>query len=170
MSSKMKKLKNEQINPFMEETDPKNPYGPNYEELPFDTKVYYKFNRVKKFVHLSKEDQDTVLNYDFKYFFGTVAAAAIGCLAGYGLKKFVIRPYLNKLDDWIEQLPHMYYGLYFAGGATLAYYQIGDWYIKDVCYPMLDKYLPEAVKNGFDDYEISQFRTVHMEYAEKDKN
>ena len=41
----------------MKETDPKNPYGPNYEELPQSTKIYYKFNKVKKYVHFSKEDE-----------------------------------------------------------------------------------------------------------------
>ena len=35
-----KKLKREDINPFFLETDPRNPYGPNFEELPYETKVH----------------------------------------------------------------------------------------------------------------------------------
>lgn len=36
-------LKNTNIQPFMSETDPRNPYGCNYEELEYDTKVFYKY-------------------------------------------------------------------------------------------------------------------------------
>lgn len=39
----------------MGENDPKNPYGPNYEELPIDTKIYYKYNRVRQYVHLENK-------------------------------------------------------------------------------------------------------------------
>ena len=40
----------------MSETDPQNPYGPNYEELPYETKVYYKFNKIRRYIHYTKED------------------------------------------------------------------------------------------------------------------
>jgi len=167
MSSKAKKLRNESVNPFMEEVDPKNPYGPNYEELPFDTKVYYKFNRVKKFVHIDKDDQEKMFNYNFKFIFGILGAVAVGCLTGYGLKRFFIKPYLSNVDDFLEQAPHLYYGLFFAGSATWAYYKMDELYIKQVCYPLLDKYLPQAITNGFEDYTISEFRTIDMEFDTK---
>ena len=83
----MKKLRNEGVNPFMLESDPKNPYGPNYEELPYETKLYYKFHRVKKYVHLTQEDQDKMINSNFQFFLGTAASMAFGCLLAYGLKK-----------------------------------------------------------------------------------
>ena len=41
---------------FMKEHDPRNPYGPNYQELPYDTKVYYKFCKISKYVHYNLED------------------------------------------------------------------------------------------------------------------
>jgi len=40
----------------MSDEDPNNPYGPNYIELPYDTKAYYKFTRIRKYVHYTPED------------------------------------------------------------------------------------------------------------------
>lgn len=157
---KMKKLRNEAINPYMEETDPRNPYGPNYEELPYETKVYYKFNKVRKFVHLDKDDQDKLLSANFQSIFGTIASTAVGCLFAYGLRRFAIKPNLPRIDETIASHANLYYGFFFAGAGTLAYFQLGDMYIRDVSAPMLDKYLAEAIKNGFDDYKISDYRIV----------
>ena len=56
-----KRLKNKEILPFIDELDPKNPYGPNFEELPYKTKQFYKFNRMRKYVHFSKEDNEHLL-------------------------------------------------------------------------------------------------------------
>ncbi len=164
MNTKEKKLKNESANPFMEEVDPRNPYGPNYEELPYDTKVYYKFNRVKKFVHLEKDDQDQMLNFNYKYIFGMLGAAVVGCVGGYAIKRFLIKPFFSNFEDWIDQFSGVYYGLFFAGSATLAYYKLDDMYIKQVCYPLLDKYLDQAIKNGFEDYKISHFKKIESEF------
>lgn len=43
--------------PFMDETHPLNPYGVNYVGHPVDSKLFYKFNTMKKFVHMEEEDQ-----------------------------------------------------------------------------------------------------------------
>jgi hypothetical protein len=54
--SENKKIIEYTNNPFMSDHDPKNPYGPNYEPLPYETKLYYKFCKIAKFVHYSPED------------------------------------------------------------------------------------------------------------------
>lgn len=41
-------------NIYMEETSPKNPFGPNYELLDRLTKVAYKYNSLMQFVKLSE--------------------------------------------------------------------------------------------------------------------
>ena len=46
------------IIPFISETDPKNPYGVNFEGWDKKIKIEYKFNEVKKYVHFSDEDRD----------------------------------------------------------------------------------------------------------------
>ena len=34
-----KRLHDENINPYMSDTDPRNPFGPNYIDLPYSTKL-----------------------------------------------------------------------------------------------------------------------------------
>ena len=51
-----KKLEMNLNSPFLSELDKTNPYGPNYEGLPLDTKIYYKFSRIRKYVHYDMED------------------------------------------------------------------------------------------------------------------
>lgn len=43
-------------NIYMEETSPTNPFGPNYFSLPYETKIVYKFSRMKAYVKASRED------------------------------------------------------------------------------------------------------------------
>jgi len=38
--------------PFIDEFDPKNPFGPNYEGMKHNTKKYYKLLKIKQFVHM----------------------------------------------------------------------------------------------------------------------
>jgi hypothetical protein len=38
----------------MDETDPSNPYGPNYERLSYETKKYYKFLKIKTYIHMKE--------------------------------------------------------------------------------------------------------------------
>jgi len=165
MTSKLKKLHNEEVNPFMAETDPKNPYGPNYEELPYDTKVYYKFNKVRKFVHFDKEDQEKIVKSNYEFVLGMLGAVGGGCLVGLLLRKYGLR-HFSKIDEWIDSYSHVYYGLFFAGSGTTAYYWYSDKYIKEICEPFIDKYLQQAIKNGFDNYEISQYRRFKGDFKD----
>jgi hypothetical protein len=43
-------------NPFMKETDPNNPYGPNYLFLDLQTKQNYKFSSLSQYISLSSKD------------------------------------------------------------------------------------------------------------------
>ena len=38
--------------PYMDEVDPQNPYGPNYERLTHSAKKYYKLLKIKQHVHM----------------------------------------------------------------------------------------------------------------------
>jgi hypothetical protein len=165
MTSKLKRLHNQEINPFMPETDPKNPYGPNYEELPYDTKIYYKFNRIRKFVHFDQGDQEKIVNSNYEFVLGMTASLALGSLFALGLRKYGLK-HIPRLDDWIDSYSHIYYGLFFAGTGTASYYYYSDKYIKDICEPFTEKYLSDAIKNGFDNYEISQFRRFKGDFKD----
>jgi len=74
MDKTKRHLKNEYQNFFMEETSPLNPYGPNYHFLAYDTKVYNKFNRLKRYVHLTPEDTERLLKGNVYYFCGIVTS------------------------------------------------------------------------------------------------
>ena len=52
----------------IKETDADNPYGPNYMMLPYDTKLYYKWIRMNKFVHLAGDDQKSALTENYKFY------------------------------------------------------------------------------------------------------
>lgn len=62
----------------MNETHPLNPYGINYIRHPIESKTFYKFNEVKRHVHLSTEDQYRITEYSL-YFGGSML---LGCLGG----------------------------------------------------------------------------------------
>ena len=70
----------------MDDLDPKNPYGPNYEELSYNTKLYYKFNKVKKHVHFSEKDKNTLLNAHLKMFMATAGAFSLSLGIAYFMK------------------------------------------------------------------------------------
>jgi hypothetical protein len=164
-SSKLKKLHNQDVNPFMLETDPRNPYGPNYEELPYETKLYYKFNRVRKYVHFEPEDQDKILKSNYDFTFGMIGIVTVGCLAGLALRRYGLK-HIGKLDEMIDNYSNFYYGFFFAGSGTFAYYYMSDKYVKDICEPFLTKYTDKAVANGFDNYEISRFKKFQGNFKE----
>jgi hypothetical protein len=164
-NSKMKKLHNQDVNPFMPETDPKNPYGPNYEELPYDTKVYYKFNKVRKFVHFEPEDQEKIVKSNYDFTFGMMGAITAGCLFGLVLRRYGLKR-IPRIDDLLENHTNLYYGFWFAGSGTWAYYALSEVYVKDICDPFLTKYTQKAIENGFDNYEISKFKRFQGNFKE----
>lgn len=61
----------------MQETSPKNPFGPNYELLDRQTKIAYKYNMLMPYVQLSEEDAVYKLNEQLKLT-GTLFAGLLG--------------------------------------------------------------------------------------------
>lgn len=162
------KLKDEGINPFMPETDPKNPYGPNYEELPYETKVYYKFNKIRKHVHLDKEDDERIVKFNLTFMFGILGSALLGCGVGYGIRRAIFKPYFVRIDDALIDYGRPYYGVFFAGAATIAYNYFSQRYVEEVCIPLTSKYIKTATENGFQDYKISEHREINTDSLLKD--
>lgn len=149
------RLQDESINPFISETDPKNPYGPNYEELPYHTKVYYKFNRLKKFVHLEKEDSEKIMLFNMQFAFLALGGAAITSGFAYLMKRFLIKPNFGTFHEFLDRYSHVYYGVLIAGSTTAVYHYNSKHYIDQICQPFIDKYMAQALDNGFEDYKIS---------------
>ena len=51
-SSKLKDLHSTDTNLLISEADPNHAYGPNYYMLPRSLKLYYKYMRMRKYVHI----------------------------------------------------------------------------------------------------------------------
>jgi hypothetical protein len=150
------KLKNEGTNPFMLETDSKNPYGPNYEGLPLESKIYYKYARVKKFVHFADEDSKMVIDTDMKWLLGIFCYVSAGAISSIFLKNLVAKRSSKRIFELLDTYSTLYYGVAVAQAFTSGYFALNSYYVKTVCNPMIDKYLKQAIDNGFEDYEISQ--------------
>lgn len=155
MQNLKEKLHNEFNSPLMEETSSLNPYGPNYYFLAYDTKVYNKFNRLKRYVHLSPEDTDKLIKGNVYYFLGIITSFFIGVGFGLAIKKTVLKKSLN-LTEFIEDYPRFYYGLIGSGVTTIGYSFLNDYYIMRICFPMIETYLEKAKENGFEDYDIDE--------------
>lgn len=69
--------------PYMDEMDPENPYGPNYCRLSYTTKKYYKFLKVKQYVHMSGEDSTLLRQADV----GLYGGMGVGLVGGLVLAK-----------------------------------------------------------------------------------
>jgi hypothetical protein len=72
----------------MDETSSQNPFGPNYAFMSYETKVIYKYNRMKDFIKIKYVDQQFV-NYEQCRYIGTI----IMCLAGGYFGAAIFRTY-----------------------------------------------------------------------------
>ncbi|KAL4475784.1 hypothetical protein ABPG72_011561 [Tetrahymena utriculariae] len=158
-----KNLVNNQIQPFMSETNPRNPYGCNYEELEYETKVFYKYQEIKKHVHFSEQDQNKVIQANFMYMAG-VTLSVLGSLGlGYVMKKNQVFSRLRTLHILAEEYTNFYYGFFVAASGSFSYFYCNRYYIQEVCKPLMMKYLEGAKENGFQDYRISETKPFDWE-------
>lgn len=69
-------------NLFMEETSPNNPFGPNYIVLPYNTKLGYKFSKMKGYIRPTRQDLVHKEDEDAKFvgiiFLGFASGVFIG--------------------------------------------------------------------------------------------
>lgn len=140
---------------FMEENSPLNPYGPNYFFLAYDTKVYNKFIRLRRYVHFSPEDNNRILKANIYYFLGLVTSFLMGISLGIAVKRVLIKR-ITKINDFVEDHPRVYFGVMGSGLTTLGYSFLNDYYMVNIYYPLMSKYLENAKENGFEDYKIDE--------------
>jgi len=110
----------------MDEMDPKNPYGLNYEELSYNTKLYYKFNRLKKYVHLSEEDKNILLYAQAKIFLATTGSFTVSMAIAYFLKHRIYPKYIPTLHNLANEYSKFYYALIGASTSTYSYFKYND--------------------------------------------
>ena len=141
---------------IMSETDPRNPYGPNFSQLPREVKIYYKFLRMKAFVHVSQGDSDRQVYYTTKFYYTLAGAALVGLGTTYLLNNAIISKKFPVIGKTVSRNFRFFGGIGAAFGIVCAYDHVNDEFIDDYCVDFLDKYKLEAIKHGFDDYDISE--------------
>ena len=150
----LNELKHARSTGVLLETDPQNPYGPNYFELHNTIKIYYKFLRIRKYVQADPEEEDEFLKYNYKFYFGVIGAAMLGYLSAFYVANLVFRPFSRVLTH-TNRWRGFYYGIFGGTSAALAHSYLYTQFAREYCIPFIEKYKKEAIKNGFDDYEIS---------------
>eukprot|EP01016_Furgasonia_blochmanni_P022557 TRINITY_DN2454_c0_g2_i10.p1 TRINITY_DN2454_c0_g2~~TRINITY_DN2454_c0_g2_i10.p1 ORF type:complete len:197 (-),score=25.90 TRINITY_DN2454_c0_g2_i10:65-655(-) len=142
-----KKLRNQSVIPFLAETDPRNPYGPNYETLPYSTKVVYKFNRLKKHIHMTPEDHNLYIYFHYETLASIIFGVGGGALLALGLKRFVFRPLFPRAYERIDEHNKIFSGFFAALCSTGLYVYSSERYTKYVCEPYIERYVDQAIKN-----------------------
>ena len=142
---------------MVSETDPNNPYGPNYYFLPRQSKVYYKYLRLSKFVHLDKKDEEALLNFNYIFYGGVILSIAAGYFLSKGLMvgivpRFAPRVYMG----WSSGSKFMMNGLMGSLFGSLAYFKLNNYYSNNYIEVLTNKYIDRAIENGFVDYKISE--------------
>jgi hypothetical protein len=140
-------------NPFMEEHDERNPFGPNYLYLDYDTKVNFKFSNMSRHIILREEDEKLKFNHGLVLVGSVPAALGWSYLLCWGICK-LIEP-LQFRYPLLAYRKSLICPALMAVSATLAYKYASDEYHQKVTVVLSEKYLQEAIKNGFKDYKIS---------------
>lgn len=104
--------------PFLSELDPTNPYGPNFEGLPLESKIYYKFSRIRKFVHYDYEDQRKIMLSNIGFVAGMLGSGLLGVALAKISMKFAKG---KRMFEILEDYQHLYYAVMGSGGATAFY-------------------------------------------------
>ena len=125
----------------MLESDPRNPYGPNYEELPHLTKMYYKFTKMKKYIHFDSADEEKMMQANYKFLLGLLGTFSLSFILAYATKEFILQRVWRSFYISLHDHGKYYYSFCGAAVTTIAYYKFSEIYINELCTPMLDKYM-----------------------------
>lgn len=139
----------------MSETDPRNPYGPNYIVLDFDTKMYYKFLRMRNYVQVSEEDNIDYLNLTSQFYASMMGVACTTIFSTILFNRLVVRALSKRMYQYIKERQVYFGGFLTASVVTLSYDEANVYFTQNYCIDFMEKYKTEAVTNGFEDYDIS---------------
>lgn len=158
-NSKLKELHSSQSNFLIGETDPNHAYGPNYYMLPRTLKLYYKYVRMRKFVHIALEDEKQIIDFNYVFYGSTLAAtmATYGLfkLASLSLKK-VSNPNIASIGRACLRAPIFAFGVPASLAGSLVYGYLNVYFVRNYVVKFLDKYTTEAIVNGFENYDLSE--------------
>lgn len=137
---------------FMLETDPHNPFGSNYIMRSRNEKLFSKFKLMRKYVNLSLDDSEILVNQNF-YFYSRIGFGGLTFLfPTWSIIKFLSYKNLFTVNKIIKYIIGT---SVFCYGVSNSYNKAFDILIKNSYNLLLEKYLPKAIENGFEDYNIS---------------
>jgi hypothetical protein len=154
-SRSSKQLKTTKNNLLLSETDPNHAYGPNYYMLPNSLKQYYKYNRMKKYIHPELEDEKERIKFNYIFYFGVLGSCFSTYLGLKGINRFFVKKISLTFFNHFDRYPLVYFAAPASLAGSLGYGYLNSLFIRDYCLPFMEKYRDAAVENGFDDYEIS---------------
>jgi hypothetical protein len=127
--------------------------------LPRTLKLYYKYMRMRKFVHVKIEDEKEIIDFNYM-FYGSTAAATLGTYwlfkGVFSLLKRSGNPNMASIGRGAMRAPIFAFGVPASISGSLVYGYLNVYFVRNYVVQFLDKYADEAVSNGFDNYELSE--------------
>ena len=141
----------EQFQSFLNESDSQNPFGTNYVMWTREEKIYAKFRTMRKYANLSVEDSEKVVKGNFKHYSQLAFYGAVATIPAF-ITQFAVRKKQNRLSPIFWTSVKTFSAVL---GVMNVYTQAYNELVNETYSPLLDQYLPLAIKNGFADYQIS---------------
>lgn len=155
----LQELHSEKTNILISETDPNHAYGPNYYMLPRSLKLYYKYMRLRKFVHIQLEDEREIIHFNYT-FYGSTALSIFGTYGlFYGLYSLMKRSSNHRISNLgfsLLRMPVFSLGVPASLAGSLVYGYLNVYFVKNYVEKFLEKYTAEGVENGFENYDLSE--------------
>jgi len=158
LSSNLSELRDQRSITVLSEFDAHNPYGPNSMGIEAHHKIYYKFLQMKKFVHAPIEESDILLKYNVNFYGFMGAVCAISFTATWALSRFILHKRFPILHGLFSKQHVLFGGMLSAAGVWLTVDYKMDQFTRQYCNRFIEKYMDQAIKNGFEDYPISEYR------------
>ncbi len=141
----------DQFTTFLRDSDPQNPFGINYVMRTREEKIYSKFREIRKYANLSMEDSEKVVKGNFKFFSKLAFIGMVSTIPVF-LTQFALRKHNNRLSPIFWTAVRTFSAVL---GTISIYTPTYNELINETYMPLLEQYLPLAMRNGFTDYEIS---------------
>jgi hypothetical protein len=145
------------LNLVIEETDPSNPFGPNYIMFSYAKKAAKKYARMRRHIRISEEDSRQ-MTQEYLYIFRKYSQWPVLVFFGIWGAQAVARAFKYKMvPRWATTSRFLVPFIMLYRVTDEAHAEL----VSRVHVPMTEKYLKEAIKNGFLDYKISGTETEY---------
>jgi hypothetical protein len=111
--------------------------------LPHTLKLYYKYMRMRKFVHVQLEDEKEIINFNYM-FYGSTAAATFGTYGFFKLLSSALgkssNPNISSFGRSCRKAPVFAFGIPASLAGSLIYGYLNVYFVKNYVVNFLSKY------------------------------